>query len=51
MKNQEISLEINFETLAILARNESTAPRRSEDPLNLEADGSTSWCSRMTCCP
>jgi hypothetical protein len=49
--NQEISLEVNFETLAILARTDSMAPRRSEDPLDLEADGTTSTCSRRTCCP
>ena len=51
MKNEEITLEVSFETLAILARTDATAPRATNDPLDLDGAGSTSDCSRMTCCP
>jgi hypothetical protein len=51
MKNEEVSLEVNFETLAILARTDATAERRAEDPLDLESVRGTSTCTRIGCCP
>ena len=51
MKNEEITLNLSVETIAVLARTESTAPRRAQDPLDLEGFSSSSTCTPRFCCP
>jgi len=51
MKNEEVSLEVSFETLAVLARTDATSERRAEDALDLENVRGTSTCTRIGCCP
>lgn len=51
MKNEEITLNLSVETIAVLARTDATAPRRAEDPLDLEGFSSSSTCTPRFCCP
>jgi hypothetical protein len=50
MKNEEVSLDLSVETIALLARTDATANRRTEDPLDLEGRSATTI-SIPLCCP
>jgi hypothetical protein len=51
MYTEEISLDLSFETIAVLARTDATAPRRADDPLDLEGVSGSSTCTPRFCCP
>ena len=51
MKNEEVTLEVSFETLAVLARTDATSERRAEDALDLENVRGSSTCTHIGCCP